>query len=61
MRGNCGVDDLTLLTKPCVYNGNAVALTDAKAIDTLNEFCPGLKTGKEIKYLDLINVSYVNI
>ena len=52
MRGNCGVDDVTTLMKPCVYNGSAVALTNNTVIDILNDLCPTLGIGKEIKYLD---------
>lgn len=56
MRGNCVLDDVTNLYKPCVYNGNPAPLTDPSAIDILNDLCPDLAKGKEKKYLNYIIV-----
>ncbi|GIX82803.1 NPC intracellular cholesterol transporter 1 [Caerostris darwini] len=45
MRGNCEIDDVTYLNRPCVYNGDPVTLKDQYAIKFLKEVCPTLETG----------------
>ncbi|XP_015925125.2 NPC intracellular cholesterol transporter 1-like [Parasteatoda tepidariorum] len=42
MRGECGIDDLTFLPKPCVYNGSPTAIKTEESTKFLKEVCPGI-------------------
>ncbi|XP_054719503.1 NPC intracellular cholesterol transporter 1-like [Uloborus diversus] len=46
MRGNCALDEVSQLNKPCVYNGTALPLNDTSAETFLDDICPTLVKGE---------------
>ncbi|GFU25408.1 NPC intracellular cholesterol transporter 1 [Nephila pilipes] len=45
MRGECEEDETTGLSRPCVYDGDAVPLKNPVSVNILKTLCPTLETG----------------